>query len=65
MTSRQDQHQSTRDTHCPQCNSEEIEFDETYGFYKCNNCQHLWGHDKDDPDYDELLETDQLYDGLG
>ena len=62
MTTKQQQQSS--DEVCPECGSEKIEFNATYGFYKCNNCQHCWGHDKDDPDYDELEKDDPRYDVL-
>lgn len=48
------QTQSNPDKVCPRCGLEDIKYDEDFGFYKCSNCEHCWGYDEDDPDYDEL-----------
>lgn len=50
--------QATKDNFCPQCGSSNIEYDEDFGFYKCSDCEHCWGYDEDDPDYDELDDDD-------
>jgi ribosomal protein L37AE/L43A len=42
-----------RDSRCPQCSTEAIAFDGTYGFYSCSDCQHVWAYAEDDPDLDE------------
>lgn len=39
--------------HCPTCNSSNTRYDNDFGFWKCEDCSVVWGHDKDDPDYDE------------
>jgi rubredoxin len=44
----------TNTVSCPNCHSTKTEFDQTYGFYKCLDCLHVWAEDKDDPDYDDL-----------
>jgi transcription initiation factor TFIIIB Brf1 subunit/transcription initiation factor TFIIB len=41
------------DSECPTCGSTNTVFDTDYGFHKCNACEHIWGLDKDDSDYDE------------
>lgn len=38
---------------CPNCGSSETYYDEAFGFHKCEECSELWGHDKDDPDYED------------
>lgn len=38
---------------CPDCNSSNTRYDNGFGFWKCEDCSTVWGHDKDDPDYDE------------
>ena len=49
-----------RDSCCPKCQSKNIEFDEAFGFYKCNDCEHSWAYPEDDPDYDELEDDEDL-----
>lgn len=39
---------------CPNCSSDKTEYDRAYGYSKCLDCLHIWGFDKDDPDYDDL-----------
>jgi len=39
---------------CPTCGSYETTFDEDYGFWKCSDCQDVWGRPEDDPDYEEI-----------
>ncbi|MEG4329089.1 hypothetical protein [Microcoleus sp. herbarium5] len=46
--------QKVLDKFCPQCGSQEITYDEEFGFYKCSGCEHCWGYDEDDPDCDEV-----------
>ncbi|MEG3838922.1 hypothetical protein [Microcoleus sp. herbarium14] len=48
--------QETKDLYCPRCGSQNIRYDEDFGFYKCSRCELCWGYDEDDPDYDELDE---------
>ncbi|MEG4251095.1 hypothetical protein [Microcoleus sp. Pol10D4] len=48
------QAQKVLDEFCPQCDSQEIRYDEDFGFYKCLHCEHCWGYDEDDPDDDEV-----------
>lgn len=52
--------QELPDKFCSQCGSTEIIYDEDFGFYKClsSQCDHCWGYDEDDPDYDELDDLD-------
>jgi transcription initiation factor TFIIIB Brf1 subunit/transcription initiation factor TFIIB len=50
--------QPTRDSSCPKCKSENIEFDEAFGSYQCNDCGEIWAYPEDDPDYDELDDED-------
>ena len=38
---------------CPSCGSTATLKDTDFGFWKCEDCSTVWGHDKDDPDYDE------------
>lgn len=38
---------------CPHCNSKNTEFEPIFGFWKCEDCSTVWGHDKDDPDYED------------
>lgn len=38
---------------CPNCQSRATEFDAVFGFWKCEDCSTVWGHDKDDPDWDD------------
>jgi DNA-directed RNA polymerase subunit M/transcription elongation factor TFIIS len=38
---------------CPNCNSQEINYDENFGFYRCNSCNYAWGYAQDDPDFEE------------
>ena len=40
-------------TMCLVCGSENVVFDQTYGYYQCQDCKEVWGYSKDDPDYDE------------
>jgi hypothetical protein len=47
-------------TKCPKCNSSKTEFDRAYGFHKCLDCLNVWGYAKDDPDYDDLDNLDDL-----
>lgn len=39
-----------------ECGSENIRYDPNHGFYECLTCEAVWGHDEDDPDYDECAE---------
>ncbi|MEG4915756.1 hypothetical protein [Microcoleus sp. B7-D4] len=48
------QSQKVLDKFCPQCGSPEINYDEDFGFYKYLHCEHCWGYDEDDPDYEEV-----------
>lgn len=54
------QAQKVLDKFCPQCGSQNITYDEDFGFYKClvGGCGHFWGYDEDDPDYDEVEDTE-------
>lgn len=45
---------------CPACNSTNIQFDEDYGFYKCNDCEEVWAYPEDDPDLNELDSDEDL-----
>ncbi|MBW4667205.1 MAG: hypothetical protein KME60_07120 [Cyanomargarita calcarea GSE-NOS-MK-12-04C] len=48
---------------CPQCKSPKINFDATYGFYKCSSCEYVWAYSQDDPDYeDEAADSEDLID---
>ncbi|WP_373525075.1 hypothetical protein [Nostoc sp.] len=40
-------------TNCPQCDSTNIRYQQSYGFWECQECLHVWATDSDDPDYDE------------
>ncbi len=42
------------DKYCPRCGSRDIKYDKDFGFYKCLECEHCWGYDEDDPDYEEV-----------
>lgn len=46
-----------RDSFCPRCNSVNVVFDLSYGFYKCNDCYNCWSYAEDDPDLGELDNT--------
>jgi ssDNA-binding Zn-finger/Zn-ribbon topoisomerase 1 len=48
-----------KDCSCPKCGSQEIKYDEDFGFYECSQCGHCWGCDEDDPDYDEVDDSDE------
>jgi ribosomal protein L37AE/L43A len=49
---------------CINCESSQVRYDSTFGFYKCENCSTVWGQDKDDPDYEELEESEQEWQKL-
>lgn len=38
---------------CPECGSSRTNYVPTYGFWECEECGEVWGHDEDDPDHDE------------
>lgn len=38
---------------CPNCESTRTGYNANYGYWECSKCNNVWGHDKDDPDYDE------------
>jgi ribosomal protein L37AE/L43A len=44
---------------CPTCESEYTVYNREFGFWKCEECSTVWGHDKDDPDYDEVEVEDE------
>lgn len=46
---------------CPNCQSAATQYDRAFGFWKCESCSTVWGHDKDDPDYEELSECETCY----
>ncbi|MCC3405202.1 MAG: hypothetical protein JGK17_06320 [Microcoleus sp. PH2017_10_PVI_O_A] len=48
---------------CPKCGSTNIVFDEVFGFYTCTSCAHIWAHDEDDPDYDDIVDFSEDYPG--
>jgi rubredoxin len=50
---------SEKDSYCPECGSQKIAYDEDFGFYRCSQCGHCWGYDEDDPDYDEVDDSDE------
>lgn len=52
--------QRQKNSCCPQCQSTNIEFDQDYGFYKCNDCEEVWAYSGDDPDLDELDDNEDL-----
>jgi len=39
---------------CDCCGSFKVSFDESGGFYKCNNCGWCWAYPEDSPDYCEM-----------
>lgn len=41
---------------CSGCGSVRVRYDQTYGFYNCQNCGNVWAYPEDDPDYDEVDE---------
>ena len=43
---------------CPECRSTATEYDPLFGYWKCEDCSTVWGHDADDPDYDEGFDDD-------
>lgn len=54
-------------TNCPKCDSSRIQFQESYGYWECADCGHVWALDKDDPDYSESMLDDatlRLYIGM-
>lgn len=42
-----------RTTRCSECESFDVYFDPTYGFYECQACKNVWDYEKYDPDNDE------------
>lgn len=49
-----------RDTECPACQTDQITFDATYGFYECEFCDNKWGYPEDDPDYAEAEDYPEI-----
>lgn len=39
---------------CPECKSRSTFKNAGFGYWKCEDCSTVWGHDADDPDYDEV-----------
>lgn len=39
---------------CPSCSSTATSKEAGYGYWKCEDCSTVWGHDEDDPDYAEV-----------
>ncbi|MEH2061333.1 MAG: hypothetical protein V7K50_03525 [Nostoc sp.] len=50
--------ESTKTPKCINCDSSQVRYNSTFGFYKCESCSTVWGMDDDDPDYDEEVEED-------
>ncbi|MBD2609574.1 hypothetical protein H6G81_35070 [Scytonema hofmannii FACHB-248] len=34
------------------------QFDQEFGFFKCETCSRVWASDEDDPDYSELMDDE-------
>lgn len=50
------------DNICPECGAIEISYSPQHGYYQCQKCLHVWGFDKDDPDYDEVDDELEVFD---
>jgi hypothetical protein len=48
-----------KDSSCTECGSTNIVFGEVFRF--CTSCTHLWAHDEDDPDYDDIVDFGDDY----
>lgn len=44
---------------CPECDSVEVAFFESEGYWQCNRCHSVWAYPEDDPDNDEVSLDDE------
>jgi hypothetical protein len=44
---------------CPSCGCSKTEYHGDFGYWTCDLCACAWGNDDDDPDYEELVHTEE------